>query len=89
MDDPAGTSGLRRIDVLKDAAQKFVELIDAGHGIAIIRFDHDAYPPGHATFPGLPITLINTDDIFDAGRTLARNAVTAHATNLAGWTSVG
>jgi hypothetical protein len=89
MDDPAGTTGLRRIDVLKDAALKFVELIDPGHGIAVVRFDHNAYPPNDPTFPGLPITPIVTDDIFDGGRTLARNAVTAHATNASGWTSVG
>ncbi len=89
MNDAAGTTGLLRIDLLKDAALKFVELIGRDHGIAIIRFDHDAYPPNDPTFPGLEITRINSDSIFDAGRTDARDAVTAHATNLSGWTSVG
>jgi hypothetical protein len=89
MNDPAGTSGLLRIDVLKDAALKFVELIDMGHGIAVIRFDHDAYAPNDATWPGLDITHIDTDDLFDGGRTDARNAVTAHVTNVNGNTSVG
>lgn len=89
MDDPAGTSGNLRIDVLKDAANKFVELIGRDHGIAIVRFDHDAYSPTDATYPGLPITRINSDSIFDAGRVAAQNAVTAHATNPNGWTSVG
>ncbi|AYB30960.1 tyrosinase family protein [Chryseolinea soli] len=89
MNDPAGTSGISRLNVLKDAALKFVELIGLGHGIAIIRFDHDAYPPNDATWPGLPITKINDDTMFDPGRILARNAVTAHATNIDGWTSVG
>ncbi|MEK6300842.1 MAG: tyrosinase family protein [Acidobacteriota bacterium] len=89
MNDPAGTSGNLRIDVLKDAALKFVELIGRDHGIAIIRFDHDAYPPGDATWPGLPITRINNDSIFDPGRVAARNAVSSHATNASGWTSVG
>jgi hypothetical protein len=89
MNDPAGTSGILRINVLKDAALKFVELIGRDHGITIIRFDHDAYPPTDATFPGLPITRINSDSIFDAGRVAAQNAVTAHATNTNGFTSVG
>ena len=89
MNDPAGTSGIRRIDVLKDAALKFVELIGRDHGIAIVRFDHDAYPPNDATWPGLPITRIGSDSMSDGGRTDARDAVTAHATNTSGWTSVG
>lgn len=89
MNDPAGTSGNLRIDVLKDAALKFVELIGRDHGITIVRFDHDAYPPNDATWPGLPITRINSDSIFDAGRVAAQNAVTAHSTNSSGWTSVG
>lgn len=89
MNDLAGTSGILRINVLKDAALKFVELIGRDHGIAIVRFDHDAYPPTDATWPGLPITRINSDTIFDAGRVAAQNAVIAHATNTSGWTSVG
>jgi hypothetical protein len=89
MNDLAGTSGILRINVLKDAAMKFVELIGRDHGIAMIRFDHDAYPATHATFPGLPITRINNDSMFDAGRVSARNAVTAHTPNPSGWTSVG
>lgn len=89
MNDPAGTSGILRINVLKDAALKFVELIGRDHGITIIRFDHDAYPPTDPTYPGLPITRINSDSMSDAGRELARNAVNAHTTNTSGWTSVG
>ena len=89
MNDTAGTSGLLRIDLLKDAALKFVELIDAGHGIAVVRFDHNAYPPNDPTWPGLDITPIVSDSIFDGGRIDARDAVTAHATNVNGWTSVG
>jgi hypothetical protein len=89
MNDLAGTSGILRINVLKDAALKFVELIGRDHGITIVRFDHDAYSPTDATYPGLPITRINADSIFDAGRVAAQNAVTAHATNTSGWTSVG
>lgn len=89
MNDPAGTSGILRINVLKDAALKFVELIGRDHGMAIVRFDHNAYPPTDTTFPGLPITPIGSDSMFDPGRVAARNAVVAHATNTSGWTSVG
>lgn len=89
MNDEAGTSGIQRITVLKDAALKFVELIGRDHGIAIIRFDHDAYAPTHATWPGLTITRIGSDSIFDPGRVAAQNAVSAHNTNTSGWTSVG
>lgn len=89
MNDPAGTSGLLRIDLLKDAASKFVEIIDFGHGIGVIRFDHNAYAPNDATWPGLDVTRINSDDINDPGRTDARGAVTDHVTNVNGFTSVG
>ena len=89
MNDPAGTSGLLRVDVLKDAALKFAELIGRDHGIAVVRFDHDAYAPNDATWPGLEITRINSDDISDNGREDAIDAVNAHAVNPAGATSVG
>lgn len=89
MNDPAGTSGVTRIAVLKDAALKFVELIGRDHGIGIIRFDHDAYPANDPSWPGLPVTRINSDTIFDPGRVAAQNAVTGHVTNTSGWTSVG
>lgn len=89
MNDPAGTSGLLRIDLLKDAASKFVEIIDPGHGIGVIRFDHNAYAPNDATWPGLDVTRIDSDDINDPGRTDARGAVTDHVTNVNGFTSVG
>jgi hypothetical protein len=85
----AGTSGLKRIDVLKDAARSFMEIIPGGDGAGLIRFDHDAYPVGDATWPGKDITRIVSDDDFDAERIACIAAVNAHATNLAGNTSVG
>lgn len=42
MDWPAGT-GAKRIEVLHDAASRFVELAQANNGIGLIRFDHKAY----------------------------------------------
>jgi hypothetical protein len=89
MDWQAGTSGARRIDVLKDAARKFMELIQAGNGVGLIRFDHDSYPVNHATYPGLPVTHITGNGAFDAGRVAAISAVNSHTVNIAGNTSVG
>jgi len=61
MSDPAGTSGLTRLQVLKDAASLFATLIQDNNGLGIIRFDDDAYPPNDPTFPGLAITKITGD----------------------------
>jgi hypothetical protein len=89
MNDPAGTSGDLRIEVLKSAATAFVDVIKAGNGIGLIRFDTDAYPVADATYPGLDVTRIVSNDEFDAGRIAARNSVSLHATNVNGWTSIG
>ncbi|QEC69730.1 VWA domain-containing protein [Panacibacter ginsenosidivorans] len=89
MDDPAGTSGAHRIDVLKDAADAFMEVIPANSGVGLIRFDTDAYPVNDATFPGFPVTRITTNSQFDPNRIAAKNAVSAHHTNINGATSVG
>lgn len=89
MNDDAGTSGDKRIDVLKSAATAFIDVIKAGNGVGLIRFDTDAYPIADATYPGLAVTRILIDEAFDAGRLAARNSVSLHATNVNGWTSIG
>jgi hypothetical protein len=89
MDQPAGTTGARRIDLLKESATELVDLIQADNGVGLIRFDHDAYAVGDGTFPGFPVTRITTDTAFDPDRVAARGAVGAHATNPAGATSIG
>lgn len=89
MDDPAGTSGLKRIDVLKNAADRFMQVIPANSGVGLIRFDTDAYAVTDTTYPGFPVTRITTNSELDVDRISARNAVAAHHTNLAGATSVG
>lgn len=85
----AGTSGAKRIDVLKDAATTLTELIPAGNGIGLIRFDHDSYAVNDPAFPGLAVTGIATDSDVDPGRIAAAGAVSSHAVNPAGDTSVG
>jgi hypothetical protein len=89
MNSAAGTSGAIRMDVLKDAARKFMELIPQENGVGLIRFDHNSYPVNDPTYPGLPVTKITSNDIFDAGRVAAINAVNNHKTNPMGRTSVG
>lgn len=85
----AGTSGATRLEVLKDAARKFMELIQQNNGVGLIRFDHDAYPVNDPTWPGLPVTKIMSNNIFDPGRVAAVGAVNSHTANPAGNTSVG
>jgi hypothetical protein len=83
MDDPAGTSGLTRLEVLKDSAKVFATLIQNNNGLGIIRFDQDAYPPNDPTFGGMPITKI----LSDAERNAAQTVINAHGAH--GATSVG
>lgn len=89
MDWAAGTSGATRMEVLKDAARKFMELIPQDNGVGLIRFDHDSYPVNDPVYPGLAVTKIASNNMFDVGRVAAINAVNNHKTNLAGATSVG
>ena len=85
----AGTSGATRLEVLKDAARKFMELIQPGNGVGLIRFDHDSYAVNDPVFPGLDVTEITSNNMFDPGRVAAINAVNNHNANPAGNTSVG
>jgi hypothetical protein len=80
MDLPAG-SGPTRMQVLKEAALRFVEIAQPGNGIGVVRFDHDAYP-------GIGVTQIGAGAA-DPNRQLVHDAVQAHATNPLGATSIG
>lgn len=88
MDEPAGTTGLKRIDALRYAAKTFVEVIQSGNAMGLVNFDTKAYPVNDATYPGLPVTTIG-DGILDTNRSAARNAVNKHVTNVNGMTSIG
>jgi len=83
MADPAGTSGLTRLEVLKDAANLFATVIQDNNGLGIIRFDQDAYPPNDPTFGGMVITKI----VSDVQRNAAHGVINAHGAH--GSTSVG
>jgi len=88
MNDSAGTSGNTRIDVLKDAARLFTEVIQKDNGVGLIRFDHNSYPVDDPTYPGLAVTKMTSDDI-DAARAAAIGKVNDHQPNAMGNTSVG
>lgn len=79
----AGTSGLTRLEVLKDAANLFATVIQTNNGLGIVRFDEDAYPPNDPTYGGMAITRI----LSDADRDTAHTAINAHGAH--GATSVG
>ncbi len=82
MDDPAGTLGATRIQVLREAATRFVQVVQAHNGVGIVAFDQDAYLR-------LGVTRINTDSVFDPDRVNILGTVQAHSTNPAGTTSIG
>jgi len=87
MNDPAGTSGLNRLTVLKDAATLFANIIPKDSGIGLIRFDDDAYAPDDPTYGGMFITKINSDGFADGTRNIARTTIAMHGAH--GNTSVG
>jgi len=83
----AGTSGTTRLQVLKDAAFLFANLIQKNNGIGIIRFDQDSYPPNDPTYGGMVITKVLSDGFADAARVQALGVIAAHGAH--GDTSVG
>ena len=87
MSAPAGTSGVTRLQVLKDAATLFANLIQKNNGLGIVRFDQDAYPSNHATFGGMAMRRVTSDSFADSARIDALTAISAHGAH--GATSVG
>ena len=62
--------GRARIDVLKDAAPVFVDLLGDDDAVGVVRFDDDAHP-------GTPIAVAGPLP-FGAGRTAAKAAISSH-----------
>jgi hypothetical protein len=81
MDWSSGIPGTSRLAVLKAAAPIFADVMPDNDALGIVSFDHDAYPVMAVTQAGIPI--------FGAGRTAAKAAIVAHATNPAGATAIG
>jgi hypothetical protein len=73
--------GRTRVEVLREAAGIFVDVIPPADGVGVVRFDHDADT-------AVPVVLAGPE-VFGPGRSMARAAVTAHQPNPAGATSIG
>ncbi len=79
--DSDGGDGRTRLQILKDSAPVFADVIQAQNALGIVSFDQDAYDV-------MPVTPAGPDS-FGAGRTAAKAAISAHATNPTGTTSIG
>lgn len=73
--------GRTRVQVLREAARNFVDVIQPENGIGIVRFDHDAYL-------GMSVAAAGPE-VFGAGRIAAAAQIASHAANPAGATSIG
>jgi hypothetical protein len=80
MDWDAG-DGRKRVDVLREAARNFVDVIQPENGVGVVRFDHNAYL-GMAVAEAGP-------EVFGPGRTAATAQVAGHTPNPMGATSIG
>jgi thermitase len=73
--------GRDRVEVLREAAQTFVEVAYPDTGLGIVRFDHDATAVMNVIDAG--------PEIFGPGRVQATGAITSHSPNPMGTTSIG
>lgn len=81
MDDPSGIGSLKRIEVLRNAAPLFVQLLDDADGIGIVAFDTDAAEL-------MPVELTGAQ-IGGQGRSDALSQIAGHVTNPNGLTAIG
>lgn len=44
MSEPAGATGVTRMELMKEAANRCIELVRDGSGVGVVSFDHDPYP---------------------------------------------
>lgn len=81
MDLPSGVASLTRIEVLRNAAPLFAQLLDAADGVGVVRFDTDAVE-AEPVQPAGP-------EIGGVGRSDALTAISNHVTNPWGMTAIG
>lgn len=81
MDSPSGVGSLKRIEVLRNAAPLFVQLLDQADGVGVVRFDTDAVEAEPVQVAG--------PEIGGTGRSDAFTAINNHVTNPAGMTAIG
>lgn len=73
--------GRTRVEVLREAASVFLDVLQPANGVGVVRFDHDAQT-------AVPVQVAGPE-VFGPGRAAALAAVAAHAPNPAGATSIG
>lgn len=81
MDLPSGVTDSTRIQVLRNAAPLFVQLLDPTDGVGVVRFDTDAVEAEPVQVAG--------PEIGGVGRSDAMTAIHNHVTNPAGMTAIG
>ncbi len=81
MDAMSGVGTLKRIDVLRNAAPLFVQLLDPADGVGVVQFDSDAQEVEPVQVAG--------PEIGGAGRSDAITAIGNHVTNPLGMTAIG
>jgi murein tripeptide amidase MpaA len=75
-----GGDGRARVEILREAAGVFVDVVQPPNGVGVASFDHDARLDTPTVQAG--------SEIFGTGRALARSAVMNHHENPAGGTSI-
>jgi hypothetical protein len=73
--------GRTRVEVLREAALNFVDVLQSENGIGVVRFDHDAYL-------GMSVAEAGPE-IFGPGRATALSQINSHTPNPEGATSIG
>lgn len=81
MDLPSGVGTSKRIEVLRNAAPLFVQLLDPADGVGIVRFDTDAVEAEPVQVAGAEIGGVGRADAF--------TAINNHVTNPLGMTAIG
>jgi hypothetical protein len=75
--------GRTRVQVLRDSATPFVNVLQEDNAVGMVAFDHDPHDV-------LPITVVGApDDPVDVGRDAARLAIVNHVHNPLGNTAIG
>ena len=77
----SGIPGRTRVEVLREAAPVFVELLSDADGVGLVRFDQDVHDAVAMTPAGAPGS--------GAGRLAALDAIATHTPNPSGQTSIG
>lgn len=83
MGDNAGAPGVRKIDLLRDAAETYLDAMREGDEIGVVRYNADAPPPF------VNLQDVGPDDISIAGRAASKAYIRSSELNPTGRTSIG